>query len=319
MRLVLALVAMLVAISSAHAETPLPSFEAPLMRDHALVGKLWLPATQRFASPDEVVELARAADAVLLGETHDNVDHHALQAWMTAHLMESSRPPPLVAFEMIDAGQEKALRRHLADHPGDAAGLGPALSWEKSAWPSWSFYRPIAEVALRAGAVLATANLTREQIGDITRHGNDHGLPPISRQQLASIGEDIKDGHCGMLPDTAVPGMVRIQRSRDKVMAETLIQGMHDHGHAILIAGAGHTRTDRGVPAALSQLAPKAKVFSIGFLEVKDGVTNPAAYGERFAARTPPFDAVWFTPAAEREDQCEAFRRHMEKKKGKGA
>lgn len=318
MRLVLAFVAAFVAAIPARAETPLPSFEAPLMRDHVLVGKLWLPATQRFATPDEVVELARAADAVLLGETHDNADHHALQAWMTARLMESGRPP-LVAFEMIDAGQEKALRRHLADHPGDAAGLGPALSWEKSAWPSWSLYRPIAEAALRAGAALAPANLTREQVGDIARHGDDHGLPPISRQQLASIGEDIKDGHCGMLPDTAVPGMVRVQRSRDKVMAETLIQGMHDHGHAILIAGAGHTRTDRGVPVALSQLAPTAKAFSVGFLEVKDGMTDPAAYGERFGTRTPPFDAVWFTPAAEREDQCEAFRRHMEKKKGKGA
>src|SRR5512145_789768 len=117
MRLAALLVILCTAALPAWAD-PLPAFTAPLLRDHDLVGKLWLPAEQRFVTPEEVVTRARTADVVLLGETHDNADHHALQAWMVGRLMAAGKRP-LVAFEMIDSGQEPALHRHLAEHPGD--------------------------------------------------------------------------------------------------------------------------------------------------------------------------------------------------------
>jgi hypothetical protein len=118
-----------------------------------------------------------------------------------------------------------------------------------------------------------------------------------------------------MLPDAAVPGMVRVQRSRDAVMAAALADGMREYGKAVLIAGAGHTRADHGVPVALAARAPGTKVLALAFIEVKTEQSDPAAYGELFDSPRLPFDAVWFTPRAEREDQCEALKRHMEKKK----
>lgn len=309
------LLAVFLALALPARAEPLPAFTAPLQRDHALVGKAWLPAEGRFATAEQVVARARAADAVLLGETHDNADHHALQAWMVARLVEGGRRP-LVAFEMIDPAQEPALRRHLAEHPGDAAGLGPALDWDKSSWPAWALYAPIAQAALDAGAALAPANLSRDQARALAKAEPAEPLPPQSPDHLAQMARDIRDGHCGMLPETAVPGMVRVQRGRDAVMARTLAEGVRAHGNAILIAGTGHARADHAVPAVLAALAPAARVFSIGFIEVRPGETDPATYGALYDAARPPFDAVWFTPAAEREDQCEAFRRHMEKKKG---
>lgn len=312
MRPVLAvLFALVMTTTTVHAQS-LPAFTAPLERGHPLVGRLWLPGEGRFATAEEVVERARVADAVLLGETHDNPDHHALQAWMVGRLVEHGRRP-LVAFEMIDPSQEPALKRHLADHPGDAAGLGAALDWEKSAWPSWALYGPIAAAALRGDAGLAPANLTHDQVRAIARSGTDDALPPLSSAQVARIAEDIKAGHCGMLPDAAVSGMVRVQRSRDAVMARALAAGLADRGHAVLIAGTGHVRADHGVPAALAQVAPQATVFALGFLEVRPDRDTPAAYGASFGDGRLPFDAVWFTPAAEREDMCAAFKRHMEK------
>jgi hypothetical protein len=53
----------------------------------------------------------------------------------------------------------------------------------------------------------------------------------------------------------------------------------------------------------------------LAFIEVKEGETAPAAYGALFNTQSVPFDAVWFTPRAAREDQCEALRRHLDKKK----
>lgn len=289
---------------AACAGTP-PSFTAPLERNHPLVGKLWLPGEGRFASVDEMVARARAAQVVLLGETHNNPDHHALQAWMLRR-MTAEGARPLVAFEMITPAQEPALRRHLAEHPGDADGLGAAVDWEKN-WPDWALYRPIAAAALEAGSPLAAANLGAAGLAEAK--ADKLALPPLPADQLTVMEQEIRDGHCGMLPESALPPMVRIQRGRDAAMAAVLAEGVRANGQAVLIAGTGHTRRDHAVPAVLAIQAPQTRIFSLGFLEVRSGRDAPAAYET-------PFDAVWFTPAAEREDMCAAFKRHMDMKKG---
>lgn len=304
---------LLLLAAPALAQSP-PAFTAPLERGHPLAGKVWIPASGRFIGIDELVTQARTADAVLLGETHDNADHHALQAWMVERLAEGGRRP-LVAFEMIDAGQEDALRRHLQAHPGDADGLGAALDWDKSGWPDWALYRPIAAAALSAGAPVAPANLSRQQVRAIAKGETSIPLPDLPADQIGMLEIEIKSGHCNMLPEAAVPGMVRVQRSRDATMAQSLSHGLDQQGKAVLIAGAGHTRTDHGVPLALAALKPQARVLALAFIEVKAEATEPGAYGEMFDTAAPPFDAVWFTPRAEREDQCEALKRHLDRKK----
>lgn len=311
------LVVMLCGLAAPAWAEPLPAMTTPLERDHPLVGKVWLPGSGRFVSVEDLVSQAVAADAVLLGETHDNADHHALQAWMLRRVLDGGRRP-LVAFEMIDAGQEAALRQHLDAHPGDAAGLGAALDWAKSGWPDWALYRPIAETALAAGARLSPANLTREQVRGIARGETVDTLPPLPPlppEQTRIMEQEIKAGHCNMLPDSAVAGMVRVQRQRDAAMAEALARGLRENGRAVLIAGAGHVRTDHGVPVALTAQAAGMRVLALAFLEVQADQTDPAAYGALFDSAHVPFDAVWFTPRAEREDQCEALRRHLDKKK----
>lgn len=303
LRATLSLFLLLIA-APALAQSP-PAFTAPLERDHPLVGKVWLPATGQFIGIDELVARVRAADAVLLGETHDNADHHALQAWVLERVIAGGKRP-LVAFEMITPDQEPALRRHLAEHPGDATGLGPALAWERSSWPDWALYRPIAAAALAAGAPLAAANLGAAGIADAKAGKGE--LPPLADGQLKAMEQVIRDGHCGMLPDIALPPMVRVQRGRDAAMATVLAEGVRRNGSAVLIAGTGHVRTDQAVPAVLAIQAPTLRVFALGMVEVRPGDNDPAAYET-------PFHAVWFTPRAERQDMCEAFKRHLDRKK----
>jgi uncharacterized iron-regulated protein len=71
---------------------------------------------------------------------------------------------------------------------------------------------------------------------------------------------------------------------------------------AVLIAGAGHTRLDRGVPYYLRLAEPDASIVSIAFREVASGSTSPR--DEESAA----YDYVWFTPRASDEDPCAAFK-----------
>ena len=316
MRLSIVAVALLLALPVQAVEPPAAT--APLERDHPLAGRIWQPTGQAFITAEALAVQAAAADMVLLGETHDNADHHALQAWMVGRLMASSSPKPQVAFEMLDRSQGPALEAHLASHPKDADGLGTAVGWDKSGWPDWALYRPIAQAALEAGAVVATANLSKDDSraiakGDIPAPWRDKlGLEtPQDPGQRQAMEADIQAGHCNMLPDRALPAMVRVQRARDAAMAWTMAQAPR----TVLIAGAGHVRNDRAVPVHLATMAKGKKVLALAFLEVQPGKTEPAQYAELYDTDHLPFDAVWFTPKAERADQCEAFKRHLDKKK----
>ncbi|MBI5164765.1 MAG: ChaN family lipoprotein [Magnetospirillum sp.] len=298
-KIVVAVLALLAAVPVRAAEPP-PGFTTALDRDQAAVGRIWQPASKRYLSPDELAALATEADVVLLGETHDNPDHHALQAWLLRRLIAAGRRPS-VAFEMIDETQAPTLTGHLAAHPGDAAGLGPALKWQNSGWPDWAHYRPIAEAALAAGMPLLPANLGR----DATRAAAKAGAPGLEPAVAAAMAAEIKDSHCGMLPDKAVPAMVAVQWARDAAMAKSLAAGLERQGSAVLIAGSGHVRRDRAVPRHLGG----RRILAVAFVEVRPGMVSPAE-------EDLPFDAVWFTPRAERSDPCEAFAQHM---KGKGS
>jgi uncharacterized iron-regulated protein len=102
-----------------------------------------------------------------------------------------------------------------------------------------------------------------------------------------------------------------VQRARDAQMAEAMLNAPGGDG-AVLIAGAGHVRNDRGVPAYLRQIVPDARPVSVAFLEVDPKRPDVESYVTRFEGRL-PFDYVWFTPAVDDEDPCEKFRKSLER------
>lgn len=260
---------------------------------------------------------------VLLGERHDNPDHHRLQARLVRALLAAGRRPA-IAFEMLDASQVPALASHLAAAPGDAAGLGAAVGWERAGWPPWSQYRPIAEAALAAGLPLAAANLARDDARAVAQHGLGALAPgqvaelglasPIPPAVRGAIATEIEEAHCGQAPAERVALMVEAQWARDAHMARRLLEAAAGADGAVLIAGAGHVRRDRGVPAHLVRLgAAPAAVASLAFLEVRDGADRPAAYADRFDGDRLPLDYAWFTPRVDDVDPCQKFRRPLER------
>jgi len=91
--------------------------------------------------------------------------------------------------------------------------------------------------------------------------------------------------HCGLLPESQVPGMARIQIARDARMAQTAERWLRPGKTVLLVAGAEHVKRDRGIPlfwsAALSE--PAHVVW------MRTGA--PEADTRRVA------DATWATPA----------------------
>jgi uncharacterized iron-regulated protein len=102
--------------------------------------------------------------------------------------------------------------------------------------------------------------------------------------------------------------MALAQRARDGQMADRLL-GAHG-GPAVLVAGAGHVRTDRGVPLRIRAARPGARVVSVAFVEVDRDRTTPESYAGRYAATRLPFDFVWFTPRANDDDPCKGMHIH---------
>jgi uncharacterized iron-regulated protein len=283
-------------------------------RGHPLAGSVWR-GDGTPAGFDTLANRAAAADFVLIGEIHPNPDHHVIQASLLSSMVEAGRRPAVV-FEMIPMRYQEALENFLATGDGDASRLGALVDWEKRGWPDWRIYQPIAAAALDNGLELAAGDLDRTAMrsiaksgaaalteADRARFGLDAPLPAAASAELRDV---LRESHCNLLPDSALDGMMAVQRARDGSMAAALIDSGNDGG-AVLITGGGHARKDFGVPEVLSRLSPDRSVLSISIIEVDTGSADFAAYA--YADGTLPFDFVMFTPRFENKDHCAELRK----------
>ena len=318
-RVALALAPLVLLGCVAQIAPPAGPWQTALGRAHPLVGRVWDVGGAAFVEPGALVTALARPRFVLLGEKHDNPDHHRLQAWVVEALIAGGRRPA-VAFEMLTSDQAPAIAGYVATAPADAGGLGEAVGWKRSGWPDWAMYRPIAAAALRAGLPIVPANLPPAVIRVlrergpaaldprlVARHRLDQPPPPAVGEAMAT---EIREAHCGHAREEIIPAMVLVQRARDARMAEALLE-IGGEG-AVLIAGAGHVRKDRGVPAYLDAAGAGGVTASLAFVEVADGATAASDHAARFGATALPFDYVWFTPRLEDTDPCEKFRRALE-------
>jgi uncharacterized iron-regulated protein len=299
---------------AARSNAPAPTlWTTTLDRDFPLVGEIWRPSSASKVDERSLFAALTRADFVLLGEQHDNPDHHRLQAEAIAALVGAGEKPT-VALEMLEPDDDALVAHYRLDPRATASGLGPALAWDKRGWPAWAAYVPIAEVVFHAGLPLVSANLPRSVVRSVAHEGTG-ALPPeavillgldhpLAPELEASLDEELRSSHCGQLPESMVASMALAQRARDGQMALRMLAGATP---VVLIAGAGHARTDRGVPARLHAAKPSARVVSVAFVEVDPKRSSPDDYASRFGVTTLPFDFVWFTPRASDDDPCAGF------------
>jgi uncharacterized iron-regulated protein len=282
---------------------PPGGFTQTLGRAHPLSGRVLDLSRRELSTPSRLLAALERADFVVLGETHDNRDHHLLQAELLRHFA-ATHEHAAVAFEMLDENQASELRHGAAT----ADALAARVRWSASAWPAFELYRPVFDAAiaahLRIVAAHPSAAHVRASMGGVPETEAralhlDLALP--ARQQEAQRDE-IRAGHCGHAPDTMVTAMQRAQSYKDAFMARALVQS---GPRTLLVAGRGHARNDRGVPVFLRRFGI-ASVLSVAFVEVEDEHTRALDYD--IAA----FDFVVFTPRVTDEDACERFKRQLE-------
>lgn len=228
-------------------------------------------------------------DILLLGEQHDAPDHQRLQRD--------------VVLALAERGQLAALALEMADQGTSTAGLAPdsgegpvrvALKWNDDGWP-WANYGPVVMAAVRAGVPVLGANLPRGQMREAMQLDTwDRHLGP---EQLQTQRNNIREGHCDLLPESQIAPMTRIQLARDAAMAQTVMAARQPGKTVLLIAGGGHVDRALGVPTHLPENTPSKVVLALaGYARV---AINSGA------------DVVWQTAALPPRDYCADMKKQM--------
>lgn len=241
----------LVCASPTHSSRPARSFLATAAA--LLLGGCAHQASTLTSSADWQQTLAQWTDAqvIALGEQHDQIAHHQWEAQTVQWLAAGQRLGALV-IEMAPAGSSTA---GLATTSTEEQ-VQQALQWQSGTasggWP-WQDYGPMVMNAVRAGVPVLGGNLPRAQMKQTMSQSRYDSHLPASGWQLQL--DAIKNGHCGLLPESQFAPMARIQLARDESMAKvtaTAVQQWSQPGQSVLlVAGRSHVRSDIGVPTWL--------------------------------------------------------------------
>lgn len=293
---------------------------------HPLVGRIYDTAKKDFLTVTEIARRIASTRYVLLGETHPNPDHHALQAWALDTAAGAGRRPAVI-IEMIPQSLQGVVDAWRAGGYGDIDALGQALKWNKRGWPDFAIYRPVFAAVARHRLVVRAGNVDRPTVRAVFRAGaaalgKDRarrlGLDrPLEDRLARALDETVYEAHCRMMPASMTPRMRLVQRLRDAVMAEAMLTADTGDG-AFLIAGAGHTRRDWAVGAVLAAKKSPGAVLALAMTPLSNDLPAVGDYTETAVAGVAPHDVIWFTPRQDITDHCAALKERMNKKKTKG-
>lgn len=299
LRSIVVFVVVLAALNACQATAPLrniPAWQNPLDRvDPGMIRDL---NSGRELTPQQLAERLAQASRVLVGEQHDNPDHHALQLWLLQALTDRRAQGSLL-LEMLNPDQQAKVDAVHADFKKSKApaDLPVTLAWQKS-W-DWALYGPVVRFALGQPYPLLAANLDADDIMAIytqvpTLAGVQSTAPAVREQLLGQI----RESHCGLLPEEHMPAMLAVQQQRDRRMAQSLLAAPLP---ALLFAGTYHVRKDIGVPLHLLDLGVSKGTVVLLLAQTGAQVEPGAA------------DYVWYTPALPAQDYCAQWRDQTKK------
>ena len=277
-------------------------WKSPLERSHPMVGKVVDLKSQKVISQNVLLENLASAEVILIGEKHDNPDHHVLEQRILGALSEQSTD---VVLEMLDDSQSTLLAA--VDREVKGSHLKHILQWNDKGWP-WDAYGPLVEQALSNGHKLVAGNLSREQVKKIYKSGSEALTADKRLKSALQVDEDVKQAllteiyeqHCKMMPREALSPMLSIQLARDARMASAIADA--EAPRVVLVAGAYHVRKDSAVPLHLEIMdADKKRVKVVMLKEVNAEIEDYDTYLKEQVAVA---DYIWFTPKSTDRDYC---------------
>jgi uncharacterized iron-regulated protein len=282
-------------------------WQSLLHTEHVLVGMIWDSQADKYIAADELLTRIEGGGYLLLGEKHDNPDHHALQLRVLDHVLQTDNVSA-VSFEMMSSEQQPLLLDLPLSPQSSLEQINEYLQWD-AGW-NWDYYGPLLHSVIQADVLINAANISNEEMMQV------YGAPTaaeiegvLDEQTMVALEKDIDESHCGMLPESQFPAMVRVQQARDFAMASSLALNTEQQLQ-VLVAGNYHIRRDLGVPNYLlnrQSSLEESQIVSLAFMEVDKASNDPADYLQQFGS-VKAYDYIWFTPAVSDEDYCASLR-----------
>ncbi|WP_229263330.1 ChaN family lipoprotein [Duganella dendranthematis] len=251
------------------------------------------------SAPAEGLLEANNPQVLLLGEVHDNAQGHKLRYELLRQRVEAGWRPAIV-MEQFDRENQDLVdkaQKGCADAACVIQVVGGAR-WD------WQLYYPVIQLALTYHLPLVAGNLSRADASRVVRDGVASSFDPKSVKEYkleqplppavaSAQQQEIVIGHCNMLPEMMIGGMVNAQVARDIWMAK-IIRDQQPRD-VVLIAGNGHVRKDIGVGYWINQVAPALSVRSVGFIEDREN-------GGRY-------DSIQTLAPQQRDDPCKQVKK----------
>lgn len=289
---------------------PVAHGEEMLSADHPLAGKIWDLNSRSFIDTATLLTMTNTADVLLLGEVHDNPEHHELQLQLLkARIATGSRPA--LMMEQLNAENQPALDLALSGTDRDKV-LNRVNALVK--FSNAEDYLALLTIAVDNKLPVIAANITNPQLQPVIWNGYaavDAGeLKRLAVEEVWSaqrqdyLANHMGGAHCGQLRDELRAGLSRSQRLKDAMMVDSAVTSI-PRG-VVGIVGSSHARRDIGLPLYFAARDPKAHIISVAFVEVSPGHADPLAYIDS-ATGEAPYDVIWFTPRVARTDPCANF------------
>jgi uncharacterized iron-regulated protein len=280
---------------------------SPYDQAHPLVGQVVHVGDRKLVTMPELIQQASQSRYLLIGEVHDNPDHHHLQLEILRGVAGAGVHPSLI-FEQFDIDHQGLIDNHLSE---------PEVLREKSGFDqrgwAWELYLPLLELAVERGWQVRAGNISRESlrtmdIDALPVEFRDLLQPSMDADAQQRLRADLLHSHCDMIDDTHIDKLFLAQRIRDAGLARTLIDA---DAPVALIAGNGHVRRDYGVAQILSDNLGAQQVISIGIVEVSSAARQLSVYFQGEDSLEGVFDFVLFTPRIRDQDPCLQFREQL--------
>jgi uncharacterized iron-regulated protein len=206
---------------------------------------------------------------VLVGEQHDDVQHHVLERRVVEAV---AKPGSAVGLEMV-TWQNQSILDRFSKGEIDADALATALDWPKSWGHDFAWYAPILVAAQQQGARLVALNAPRPLVRAVAKKGiaglDDGECAELPMMDLGDEAhrDEIRAVFSHHGPSPSGDGFERFYSAQvlwDESMADraaaALAQGAPN---VVVIAGVGHVQGGRGIPQRLQRRRPNARLLSI--------------------------------------------------------
>lgn len=227
----------------------------------------WIdPATGMVRPHDEVLARAAARGIALLGETHDDADHHRWQLSVLAGLL-ARQPNLAIGFEALPARVQPVLDRWVAGELDEAAFLAE-VGWEQVWGLPAELYLPLFHFARLYRVPAIALNADRALVARVGREGWA-AVPPAERQGIgdpaapsgsyldrleSSFREHGSQNGTDLRADPGFGRFVDAQLTWDRAMAEALARARRTSPLVVGIVGSEHARFSTGIPRQLADL-----------------------------------------------------------------